>query len=152
MKYSVILQVPSTKYHPQNEASDLLKSRLLSGLHCSFSERKVGKYKQNPNSFTTKKKLHMEIPIVGKHHLWVHLRLTLPETIVLAGSPLKIGLSPQKGHVIFQTSIFTGELLVSGRVKIFKRNATWSQTIGYDQGWMKQICIHTANKQNPPEN
>ena len=101
---------------------------------------------QKKTSHGTRKYLAVaknDIPIVGKHHLWVHPRLTLPETNC---SPLKIGLSPQKGHFIFQTSIFTCELLVSGRVKIFKRNATWSQTIGYDEGWMKQIPQNKQTK------
>ena len=34
--------------------------------------------------------------------------------------PLKIGLLPQKEAIIFQPSIFRGELLVSGRVFTFK--------------------------------
>ncbi len=49
---------------------------------------------------------------------------TLPETNI---SPLKIGLSNRK--VVFQPSIFRGELSVSGRVHPWKRKIFFQFTI-----------------------
>ena len=99
-----------------------------SGRQCGqFQRWKFGRWKKKtPSPPPKKKKSHgtrknlalQKRRFHGKHRLWVHPRLTLPETNS-EWKPLKIGRAP-KGDFIFQPSIFRCELLVSGRVKIYK--------------------------------